>query len=428
MRFALIISALLATAEGFSAVAPSAVATSTENMQATMHQQRAGEIVSSFEPREFKPVPWLSNCHLQTIGGVYLRQDCGYVVDDNIGTTLSAAAQTLVSPRTEDADYWDRRERIDTPDGDWFHLDFKANSGSSKSKGLMVMIHGLESNSRSPLMTDMANSYLALGLDVCCINFRGCSGEPNDTLGAYHLGFTNDLKHYLELLYKDGTTAQTPIYLSAFSLGANMMIRALGELQDEAVSKYNIKGAAFFCCPLNCEKHYKRLMEPGINRSIYTGTLLKSMKGKAQLQLERVCDNDPDTTKFDYRAAMEAETIYEFENAFIAPIYGFEDPIDYFRKTAAIHVMEDVAVPTFVLNAADDPFMDGTYQPTEVTVEEGGRAPVKMTFSEAGGHCGFLFHQEEESATAAASVSSWGPSEMARFIQHVIENNEESNR
>jgi predicted alpha/beta-fold hydrolase len=262
----------------------------------------------------------------------------------------------------------------------------------------------------------MAKSYERLGLDVCCMNFRGCSGEPNDTVGAYHLGFTDDVKHYLDVLRREGSSK--PIYLSAFSLGANVMMKALGELGEDAVTKYNVQGAALFCCPLNCEKHYTRLMEPGINKIVYNDSILKSLQNKAQLQLERCCDNDPDTLKFNYRGAMEADTIYEFENTYIAPIYGFDDPIDYYRKTASINEIENVAVPTFVLNGADDTFMDGSYQPVEVTREHGGRAPVKMVFSEQGGHCGFIFHQLEESEPIPET--SFGPSEMARFIEHVM--------
>ena len=42
----------------------------------------------------------------------------------------------------------------------------------------------------------MARAFaLTGGADqIHTVCFRGCSGEPNDTAGAYHLGFTDDLK------------------------------------------------------------------------------------------------------------------------------------------------------------------------------------------------------------------------------------------
>jgi len=60
-----------------------------------------------------------------------------------------------------------------------------------------------------------------------CINLRGCSGEPNIKEGAYHLGFTDDLKYFLSII---SLGTNTPIYLLGFSLGANLILKLLGEL------------------------------------------------------------------------------------------------------------------------------------------------------------------------------------------------------
>lgn len=397
------------------------------------YQQKAGEIASSFEIQEFNPIPWLANCHVQTIAGVLLRRipACANVV--NLSDTMLKTVTNLVSPPPEEDTFWDRRERIPTPDGDWFDVDFKDQSDGTESKGLMILLHGLESNSKSSLVVDMADSYYKLGMDVCCLNFRSCSGEPNDTIGAYHLGFTDDVKHFLNVVQEaEGSETKKPLFLSGFSLGGNVMLKTLGELKEEAVDRYNIQGAAVFSTPLNCEKYYTKLEERGINRSIYTGTILKSMRQKAVEKLEQFgTNNDPDTfTAFDYRAAMKAETIFEFEDAFICKIYGFDDPLDYYRKTACIHFVPDIAVPTLVLNGVDDPFMDNAnYQPTEVTIEKGGSAPVKMIHTKYGGHCGYMFHRVDESAKShTMDGNSWGPSEMARFMQHVLTHAEDEGK
>jgi predicted alpha/beta-fold hydrolase len=389
--------------------------TMDERSKLVSYQEEAGKIVASYQPSSFNPVPWLSNCHLQTIGGVFLREDCAYVQEENIIPTLLATLAKKVSTPTQQ-NYWNRRERIATPDGDFFHVDYKDQP--VQSKGLMILIHGLESNSESPLILDMARAYFALGLDVCCISFRGCSGEPNLTLGAYHLGFTDDLLQYLEVVRTRFEEDLPPIYLSGFSLGGNMMIKALGELKQDARDVYNIRGAAVFCIPFDAERSYTRLMEPGINKRIYTGSLLKSMKEKARVQFERLCDGDINTNKFDFPGVMRAETIFDVENAWIAPIYGFADAFDYFRQTKSVRFMPHVAVATLILNSVDDPFMDGTHQPLEVTLEHGGPAPIKMVFEKSGGHCGFLFHQLCEGERTP--TVSWASAEMARFIQHIM--------
>ena len=55
---------------------------------------------------------------------------------------------------------------------------------------------------------------------------------------------------------------------------------------------------------------------------------------------------------------MSATTIAEFENAFIAKIYGFEDNIDYYKQTSCCYYLPGVAVPMLIINAGDDPFFD----------------------------------------------------------------------
>ena len=136
-------------------------------------------------------------------------------------------------------------------------------------------------------------------------------------------------------------------------MGANAALKALGEMGEDALDKYNIRGAALLCTPFDQEKNSRALAEPGINRMIYTNGLLEKLKMKAEEKLNDFCDGDPDTSKFDFKRAMEAETIAVFDDAFIAPIYNFEDCWDYYRKTSSIHYMEDVAVPTYSINAFD---------------------------------------------------------------------------
>lgn len=403
---------------GISWVVPLAVAHMISKPVANklhIYQEKAGQIASSFEPRAFQPSPFFSNCHLQTIGGAFWRDipECSYVVD--IGPTLLALGKWALRSRNPSLkhSYWDRRERISTPDGDWFHVDHKKFRG--KSKGLMILIHGLEASSESSLSIDMAKAYSDIGLDVVCINFRSCSGEPNDTLRFYHLGFTDDLLLYLDLVKDDNR----PIYVSGFSLGANVLLKALGELKERAVDDYNIKGAAVFCAPMN-DVGYKSMLLPGINREIYAQTLLQSMQEKARVKLYQCCDGDPDTDKFDYRGCMAAKTIFDFENAYIAPVFGFADTIDYYKKTSCINFLHDVVVPTLILNGEDDPFfIEGKSNPAELAYENGGRAPLKIVESKNGGHCGFIFHQLDPEEQRVPSTS-WGPTEMARFVNHVI--------
>jgi uncharacterized protein len=139
-------------------------------------------------------------------------------------------------------------------------------------------------------------------------------------------------------------------------LGANVVLKALGEMGENATRRFNIKGGAVACAPLKQESNYVLLNRPGVNQMIYRDGLLKKMKQKARHQLERHCQGDEATSLFDYRRAVEAETIQGFEDAFLTQIYGFDSFMDYYQQTSSIHFLESIAVPTFILNAADGTF------------------------------------------------------------------------
>jgi predicted alpha/beta-fold hydrolase len=388
-------------------------------------QQHAGAIAMEFQESHFNP--WITNAHAQTILGFLLRDTTlGYVPEEYwkaAGYVWNAVTEKLLKTKVnEKAVFWDNEERVETPDGDWFQADTKFAAAVNREKKndvpTVLLLHGLESNSKSPLSREIATAYAEQGMDCVCLNFRGCSGEPNNTTRAYHLGFTDDLKHYLLILKQRKPDA--PVYLSGFSLGANVVLKCLGELGEAAVHDYNVAGAAVTGAPFNQQVNTFALARPGINREVYSKNLLRSLKQKCQEHLQQHYAGDKSKAPYDYQRAMAAETITEFDDAFIAPVFGFANCWDYYEKTSCTHFLEDIAVPTLIVNAANDPFFDSTYWPAHKTIEQGGKAPVKMVRTESGGHLGFFFHRtSDERLLAAKRRPSWAASEMARFVRHV---------
>ena len=100
---------------------------------------------------------------------------------------------------------WDHRQRVTTPDSDFFDVDWKYSATSSShqeeaangEKPIVLICHGLQSSSSSPLAKDMANAFNSKGMDAAVINFRGCSGELNELSFGYHLSFTDDLDFFI---------------------------------------------------------------------------------------------------------------------------------------------------------------------------------------------------------------------------------------
>jgi len=426
--------------------------------------EHAKQIVTTFHvEQDFDPL--IQNEHLQTILGYVLRDyafgryvpkgpqkpaNRNYNLLDtllkinqsifyrnnykNLGTGTLSKPTIARDERGTALQFWDQRQRIETPDGDWFHADTKFtvkpfvnhnNDNDDEPPPLVVLLHGLQSCSGSALSIDLARAFTEkAGMDCTCLNFRSCSGEPNNRLGAYHLGFDQDLRHYLSNFVQTSPGKKPRrVYLAGFSLGANVILKCLGQLGDQALD-LGIVGAAALCAPLDQRKNSPTLHQSGV-RSIYVRNLLESLKESALEQKGRDgCE------LLDYDRIMNADSIIEFDDAFIAPIYGFDSCWDYYDKTSSIHVLSDISVPTLILNAQDDPFMDPDVWPIEKSCEFGGPAPLKMVRTRHGGHLGFCFHQVDEdderlrptkgNGNVQSSLQpTWCSWEAARFLKHV---------
>ena len=82
-----------------------------------------------------------------------------------------------------------RRERWDTPDGDFVDVDFLQDGvAAALPRPLLVVFHGLEGSSRSHYSEAFAGLARERGWACALPHFRGCSGEINRAPRAYHSG------------------------------------------------------------------------------------------------------------------------------------------------------------------------------------------------------------------------------------------------
>jgi predicted alpha/beta-fold hydrolase len=197
------------------------------------------------------------------------------------------------------------------------------------------------------------------------------------------------------------------MYLSGFSLGANVCLKYLGELGEEA-EKLNIMGGAVTCVPFDPVASQGKL-DVGFNRAVYSENFLLTLKVKAQRKILRFPNS------FDYEKVKQCSTIGEFDDCFIAKIYGFEDKIDYYKKTGSKWFLEKIKVPTIAINAKDDPFIEESSLPSKDDIKN---SPVRCIYHDNGGHCGFIGESNEH------KIPTWGfiAEELGRIIDHISMN------
>lgn len=265
-----------------------------------------------------------------------------------------------------------RRERWNTPDGDFIELDWLP-AGEAQAP-LVVLFHGLEGSSRSHYARTLMSAVAARRWRGVVVHFRGCGGSPNRLARAYHSGDSEEIDWILRRLRAAADGAA--LFAAGVSLGGNALLKWLGEREHEAAER--VTAAASVCAPLDLTLSGAALGR-GFNL-VYTWHFLATLKTKALAK----CAEHPG--RFDAPRIAQARSLETFDDAYTAPAHGFADVGDYWRRASARPWLRGIRCPTLVLNAANDPFVPAKALPDVLTL------PATVTFEcpAGGGHVGFL--------------------------------------
>ena len=264
-----------------------------------------------------------------------------------------------------------RRERWDTPDGDFVDVDFV--DAADPAAPLLVLFHGLEGSSRSPYALAFAQRAAVLGWACAVPHFRGCSGELNLAPRAYHSG---DFEEIGWVLARLRALRRQPLLAVGVSLGGNALLRWAEEAGDSAAA--TARAVAAVCAPVDLAAGGHAIGR-GFNRQVYTRMFLRTMKPKALLKWQQ------HPGLFDRERLLRARTLYDFDNLFTAPLHGFKDTDDYWSRASAKPHLRRIRIPALVLNARNDPFVPARSLPGPQDV---GRC-VTLWQPAHGGHVGF---------------------------------------
>ena len=293
---------------------------------------------------DYRSPRWLPGGHLQTIVPYFFRR------------------QPL--PRY-------RRERIDTPDGDFLDLDW---IDGQDDQPLVVLFHGLEGSSRSHYARAMMNTVQVRGWRGVVAHWRGCSGEPNRLPRAYHSGDHAEAGWVLEMMRARAQPAA--MFAVGVSLGGSALLNWLGRAGEGARSL--LLAAAAVSAPLSLRAGGEAIQR-GFNL-VYTWNFMRTMRSKGIDKARRF------PGQVDVRRIRRCRTLYDFDGAFTAPLHGFASADDYWDRGSSLSWLRHITLPTLIINARNDPFMPLSELPAPLVVSPA----VTLELPEQGGHVGFL--------------------------------------
>ena len=296
-----------------------------------------GKIINS----TFQPAWWLRSPHLQTIWPSLFRKPANFIPD------------------------W---ERVELEDGDF--MDLAWHRRAEADAPLILMMHGLEGSLDSHYASNMLAALHDAGFSAVMMHLRGRGREPNRLPQSYHSGATDDLRLILKHLERSHQMPQAAI---GVSLGGNLLLKYLGEEGENCP----LKTAVAISVPFQLRACSKKLCA-GFAK-IYGQYLLSKLKSSYREKFSKV--TSPLTIDLK-----NIKTLWQFDDVITAPLHGFKDAEDYYRQCSCAQFLADIATPTLIIHAQDDPFMTPATVPTESEMSE----DVMLELTQHGGHVGFI--------------------------------------
>lgn len=212
-----------------------------------------------------------------------------------------------------------------------------------EARAEVILVHGLEGSSDAGYARSLAQAALEAGFAAHRFNMRSCAGtEHLSGKALYHSGQTSDLLAVLNAIKR-----RAPVFLAGFSLGGNVVLKLAGELGDAA--KGLLAGVTAVSTPIDLAACARRLQAR--SNFIYSNRFLGRLKQRVSLK-ERLTPGS-----FSLDGLERVKSVYEFDDKFTAPAFGFGTADNYYATQSANQFLERIRVPALLVQAKDDPLI-----------------------------------------------------------------------
>ena len=242
----------------------------------------------------------------------------------------------------------------------------------------IVLLHGLEGSSQSGYMLGIAEKAWIAGFNVVRLNQRNCGGTERLTQTLYHSGLSGDIRSVIfELIERDRLPA---IFAVGFSMGGNLVLKMAGEVADLALPQ--IRGFVAVAPALDLAACADALGEP--RNFIYQRHFVRGLKRRMRLKTRLFSEI------FPVDGMRNIRSVREFDELITARFCGFAGADDYYQRSSAGQLLEQIRSPCLILTSQDDPFVPISSFANIVASEN---PCIELVVTQHGGHCAFISNE-----------------------------------
>jgi predicted alpha/beta-fold hydrolase len=261
----------------------------------------------------------------------------------------------------------------------------------------VVLVHGLEGSSDSQYMLGIAARGLALGMNVVRMNQRNCGGAEAESSTLYHSGRSQDVAAVALTLIEQDRISR--LALAGYSMGGNLVLKLAGEWGAAGPAQFRAVVAVCPTADLAASADALHLRSNRLYEQYFLWKLNRRMRAKAR-QFPGV---------FDASRLRGIASLRDFDDRITAYYCGFAGADDYYDRAAATHVLDRIAVPAFILHAANDPFVRILPATRQKIL---GNPHITFLEAEDGGHCAFIAESNGD-----GSDGRWAEAQVVEFLR-----------
>ena len=239
----------------------------------------------------------------------------------------------------------------------------------------MVIVHGLEGSSSSRYVLGNSARALAAGCNVVRMNMRSCGDGEEFSPTIYHAGRSEDVAIVMAELAR--TYLIRSFALVGYSMGGNLVLKLAGE-RGAAGPSY-LKAVVGVSPLMDLAASSAALHEP--QNRLYASRFLNEELKRFRRKIELY------PGLYTSRGLDKIRTVRQFDEQVVARYGGFTGADNYYCRVASSNWAQDIAVPTLILQALDDPFIRMT---PDTRAKLGANPRVVLVETRHGGHCAFL--------------------------------------